>query len=92
VQFDPTNGSWTGRINPAMRGPNFVMIIAVVAPPTAQDLFRYFQKVGAKMQPLKPPDGVSFEPLDHVPAECKEHRHSTTQKTIITDTCAFSEP
>jgi len=71
VQFNPIDRAWTGRINPAMGSSTHVTIIAAVAPPTSQDLFRYFQKVGQNVQSLNPRDKVPFEPLDRVPVECK---------------------
>ena len=40
-----------------------VKIIAVVAPPTAQDFFRYYQKLGRERN-------YQFEPLNRVPVEC----------------------
>jgi hypothetical protein len=39
-----------------------VTIIAVVAPPTSQEYFNYFQRVGQK---------TSHEPLLGIPLECK---------------------
>lgn len=41
-------------------GPN-VTIIAVVAPPTSQEFFQYYEKVGSK---------TAYEPLERIPAEC----------------------
>jgi hypothetical protein len=65
VQFDPTTGKWDGRIND--REPDkFVKIIAVVAPPTSQQLFRYYCKVGEKTR---------WEPLDEIPSECVNRAH-----------------
>jgi hypothetical protein len=60
VQFDPQSGKWHGRINPA--GMPALQIVAVVAPPSSQDLFRYYQKCGDKTK--------TFTPLDRIPAEC----------------------
>lgn len=61
VQFDPHSGEWSGRvIGPAGQT---IKIVAVVAPPTSQDLLRYYQAVGGKLP--------SFEPLKRVPPECK---------------------
>jgi hypothetical protein len=42
-------------------GPN-VTIIAAVAPRTSQEFFQYYEKVGPK---------TSYEPLERVPAECR---------------------
>jgi hypothetical protein len=61
VQYDGDDESWAGRINPAMSGPN-VTIIAVVAPPTSQEFFQYFQRVGPETE---------YEPLERVPTECR---------------------
>jgi hypothetical protein len=66
VVFDPARKSWSGRINPsvsgARRGP--VKIIAVVAPPTSQDLFNYFRQLGTMLH-------HDFVPLSRVPPECQ---------------------
>jgi hypothetical protein len=61
VQYDPTTKNWEGRIN--SRGPANVKIIAVVAPPTSQQYFRYFQKLGGLRD-------WTFEPLPNVPPDC----------------------
>jgi hypothetical protein len=61
VQFNPTLGTWTGWLN-GMGKPE-IRIVAVVAPPTAQDFFRFFQRVGAL-------HGYKFEPLVRIPLEC----------------------
>jgi hypothetical protein len=60
VQLDSATGEWYGRIN-ASRGSPF-RIFAVVAPPTSQDLFRYFQRRGDETG--------TFVPLDRIPLEC----------------------
>src|ERR1700678_352188 len=44
VQFDEQSGEWHGRVNAMGMSP--LRIFAVIAPPTTQDLFRYFQKRG----------------------------------------------
>ncbi len=62
VEFDPHQRIWMGKINGS--GKKHVKITAVVAPPTAQDFFRYYQKVGRLRSD-------NFEPLDRVPVECK---------------------
>jgi hypothetical protein len=62
VQYDPNLGTWLGKINGT--GKKQVRILAVVAPPTSQDFFRYFQAVG-KLREYK------FEPLKRIPPECK---------------------
>jgi hypothetical protein len=61
VQFDPHLGTWTGWINGS--GKADIRIVAVVAPPTSQDYFRYFQKLGVLRD-------YEFEPLMRVPFEC----------------------
>ena len=61
VQFDPERGTWMGKIDGS--GRKQVKIVAVVAPPTSQDLFRYFQALGPKRN-------YQFEPLQRVPVEC----------------------
>jgi hypothetical protein len=58
VQFDPQNGEWVGRVHTQFTRPR---IIAVVAPPTSQDFFRYFQKWGSK---------TNHAALDRIPVEC----------------------
>jgi hypothetical protein len=61
VQFNQTTGEWHGRISEKRPKKRFVKIIAVVAPPTSQQLFRYYGRVGEK---------TSWEPLDEIPPEC----------------------
>jgi hypothetical protein len=68
VKHDPETGRWTGRVY--ARGD--VRVIAVVAPPTSQQLFRYYQSVGEKLRD-------QFEPLDKVPPECT-NQHSVQTK------------
>jgi hypothetical protein len=46
VQYDPERGTWVGKINGM--GKKQVRIVAVVAPLTSQDYFRYFQTLGVK--------------------------------------------
>jgi hypothetical protein len=60
VQFIKETGDWHGRVNPC-RSP--CQIFAVVAPPTSQDLFRYFQKRGDETK--------RFVPLSRIPPECR---------------------
>ncbi len=60
VQYNRDSGTWTGRIH-ASQGDT-IRIIAVVAPPSSQDFFRYFQKVGDKTS--------LYEPLLRIPPEC----------------------
>jgi hypothetical protein len=61
VHFDSRERTWMGKINGS--GKKQVKIVAVVAPPTSQDLFRYFQLLG-RMREYK------FEPLKRIPPEC----------------------
>lgn len=70
VQYDRRNGDWTGKVN--IGGTGYNSIIAVVAPPTSQQLFTYFQMVGDKLLSERR-DGDGFDkhiPLDRVPSEC----------------------
>jgi hypothetical protein len=62
VQFNPQLGTWMGKINGS--GRKQVRIYAVVAPPTSQEFFRYFQLVGRLRE-------NKFEPLKRVPVECR---------------------
>ncbi len=59
VQYDPSNGEWEGRVNP---WDGEVRIHAVVAPPTADDFFRYFQQVGDHLK--------EWRSLRRIPVEC----------------------
>lgn len=59
VQHDPQTGEWEGRINPSEAD---VLIHAVVAPPSSDDFFRYFQQVGDRLE--------KWVPLRRVPPEC----------------------
>lgn len=61
VQYNSQQGTWLGKING--RGKKQVKIVAVVAPPTSQDFFKYFQTVGHLRE-------YKFEPLKRVPVEC----------------------
>jgi hypothetical protein len=61
VQFDEQIGEWHGRINGSGTSP--LRIFAVVAPPTSQDLFRYFQRRGDETK--------KFVPLNRIPPECR---------------------
>jgi hypothetical protein len=71
VQYDPIQGTWLGKINGS--GKKQVRIIAVVAPPTSQDFFKYFQTVGHLRD-------YKFEPLKRLPPEC---RNVTSVQAII---------
>ena len=61
VQFNHHQGTWMGKVYGSRKQQ--VKIIAVVAPPTAQDFFRYYQKLGRERN-------YQFEPLNRVPVEC----------------------
>jgi hypothetical protein len=61
VQFDPRLKTWSGKINWTSKEP--LKITAVVAPPTSQDFFLYFQKLGGLRN-------HQYEPLNRVPIEC----------------------
>lgn len=69
VQFDERTGEWHGRVNGSGKSP--LRIFAVVAPPTSQDCFRYFQKRGDETK--------VFVPLNRVPPECR-NAHSVQAK------------
>ena len=60
VQFDPRTGDWHGRVH-GKTSP--LQVFAVVAPPTSQDLFHYYQRRGEETG--------TFTPLPRVPPECK---------------------
>jgi hypothetical protein len=60
VVFDADSRQWHGRVNGT--GQSAFRIIAVVAPPTSHDFFRYCQKVGNLSK--------HFEPIDRIPPEC----------------------
>ena len=62
MTFDYYRGTWMGKINGS--GRKQVRIVAVVAPPTSQDFFRYFQEIGRL-------HGYQFEPVRRIPPECK---------------------
>jgi len=61
VLFSEKTGEWHGRINASGRSP--LRILAVVAPPTSQMLFRYFQQRGDETG--------NYVPLKGVPPECR---------------------
>jgi hypothetical protein len=60
VQFDSQTGEWVGRVAATTEQ---VKIIAVVAPPTSQDFFKYYQMIGQK-------NNYEYERLPRVPPEC----------------------
>jgi hypothetical protein len=62
AQYDPDEGRWSGKIDAGNRG--HIRIYAVVAPPTSQNFFEYYEWVGRELR------GGIFEPLRQVPSEC----------------------
>jgi len=46
AHYDPQSKTWLGKIFGG--GRKNIRIVAVVAPPTSQDFFRYYQTVGAR--------------------------------------------
>lgn len=58
IDFNKQTGVWHGKIVAGTTSPK---IHAVVAPPTSQDLFRYYRSVGTK---------TDWAPLNRVPVEC----------------------
>jgi hypothetical protein len=65
VHYDAERQTWEGKINAWSAGRvGQIRIVAVVAPPTSQEFFRYYQNVGGKLN-------YAFEPLSRVPVECK---------------------
>jgi hypothetical protein len=62
VQFNRDAGTWDGRIK--RRNLKQMRVAAVVAPPTSQMLFRYYEEHGMK---------TDFAPLPAIPPECTNH-------------------
>ena len=62
VQYDPSSGRWFGRVSVGAPSGQYVRIVAVVAPPTSQDFFKYFQRNGGK---------TGWEALTRIPLECR---------------------
>jgi hypothetical protein len=60
VQFDRDKGEWSGRVHSRDQSPK---IVAVVAPPSVVDFFKYYQRMGAK---------TNYEGLDRIPPACKK--------------------
>lgn len=58
VQFDPEREEWIGRVHTQHSQPR---IVAVVAPPTSQDFFRYYGLWGSK---------TNHAALNRIPVEC----------------------
>ena len=68
VQHNPQTGQWEGRVRPGELG----LIHAVVAPPTSDDFFSYYQRVGDHL--------TKWQPLARIPPECV-NRDSVQAKT-----------
>jgi hypothetical protein len=62
VKYDPDQGIWHGMV--CSNEHVSLRIIAVVAPPTSCDFFRYFQHIGQQRD-------YTFEPLKRIPPECR---------------------
>jgi hypothetical protein len=60
VEYSKEQGTWQGWITAF--GWTNITIVAVVAPPTTQEYFNYFQRAGPK---------TSFEPILAIQYECK---------------------
>jgi class 3 adenylate cyclase len=63
VEYDSKTGSWSGRVN-VSKDQVRPKINAVVAPPTSQDFFRYFERVGEEHGRRE------SHPLSRIPPEC----------------------
>jgi hypothetical protein len=61
-QIEKNTRQWLGKINGS--GRRDLTITAVVAPPTSQDFFRYYQVSGGLRVPPK------WDPIPRVPLEC----------------------
>ena len=61
VEYHKDTGTWKGYVH--VWGWHHVTLIAVVAPPTSQEYFNYFQRVGQK---------TGYEPLLGIPLEGKK--------------------
>lgn len=70
VTYNPVTGDWSGFVfEPS--GKAKVTIIAVVAPPSAQAFFEYYQRHG---------NSTNWDPLNEIPAECT-NRHQVDTET-----------
>lgn len=70
VIYNETDRTWWGKVN--SMGKQRFRLIAVVAPPTSDDFFTYYQKVGMSTR---------FEPLKRIPPECRNM--AFVQVTIV---------
>jgi hypothetical protein len=75
AQYGEATGNWEGRIH---TGSNRLRIIALVASPTSQQFFRYYQKVG-NLRQRNQEKTPCYEPLDAIPAECRNLASVNTQ-------------
>ena len=70
VIYKDKEGTWWGKVNSV--GKQRFRLIAVVAPPTSDDFFTYYQQVGK---------ATGFEPLKRIPPECRNM--ASVQVTIL---------
>jgi hypothetical protein len=63
VEYDADKGTWKGYVH--VWGWNQVTVVAVIAPPTSQDFFNYYQRLGREGK-------TKYEPIARIPAECKK--------------------
>ncbi len=59
--YDAKNRNWQGQVNRGTLEKDLYAIVAVVAPPTSQMLFRYYQEQGSK---------TNWAPIAGIPEEC----------------------
>jgi len=76
VHYDRPTGTWRGEVH---SGRSPLQVVAVVAPPTSQQLFRYYQKLGDLRQ-QKNESKPWHQPLDAIPAECRNVASVNTQE------------
>jgi hypothetical protein len=62
VEYNKDKGTWKGFVN--VMGWHSVIVVAVVAPPTSQDYFNYFQRMGRDFK-------TGYQPIGRIPPECK---------------------
>jgi hypothetical protein len=75
VQYERHTGTWRGRV---YGGRSPLQVVAVVAPPTSQQFFRYYQKLG-ELRQRNQENKPWYEPLDAIPAECHNIASVNTQ-------------
>ena len=63
VQYNPSTKEWSGKVT-GNHGKESI-IIAVVAPPTSIEFFRYYERVGEKHN--------DYQALDGIPTECSNN-------------------